>query len=100
MSENESSIKLHFAAFTTDSRVEMRRVTFFVNHEPVKFNGDYEYLDYTMEGEKITEMDIEIENVKVGDFIYCISVPFSSDGIEHKCNSKMIVPSDGSASNN
>lgn len=67
------------------------RIAFFVNHEPVKFNGDYEYLDVKIEGMKITETEIEIENIKVGDFVYCIAVPLLSEEVAYKSASKLVI---------
>ncbi len=93
MPEGESKIKLHFSAYTTQHTLVQQRVTFYVNHEAVKFNGGYDHLDFTAEGEKITELDVELDNVKQGDFIYCITVPLSSEGwILDKTRSCLIIP--------
>ncbi len=93
MPEGENKIKLHFSAYTTQHTLVQQRVTFYVNHEAVKFNGGYDHLDFTAEGEKITELDVELDNVKQGDFIYCITVPLSSEGwILDKTRSCLIIP--------
>ncbi len=89
--ENEKKLKLNFCAFTTVPTVETFRVTFFVNHKQVNFNGNQEYLDVTMEGEKITEREIEIDNVNAGDFVYCIAVPLVEGESTYKSDSKMIL---------
>lgn len=96
LTDGESKLTLHFTAFTTLNIVENQRVTFFVNHKPVTFNGGYEHLDYTLEGEKITEIDIELDDLRAGDFVYFISVPLVATGYEYinKSASKLIISGD------
>ena len=93
LNDGESKLTLRFAAYTKLHLVEDHRVTFYVNHKPVTFNGGYEYLDYTLEGEKITELDIELDDVKPGDFVYFISAPLVPNGYDYanKSVSKLIV---------
>lgn len=87
----KNKLKLNFSALSTVSKVQDFRIMFFVNHEPVKFNGTKEYLDTTVEGDKITEQEIEIDDVKIGDFVYCIAVPLASNENTFKSESKLIV---------
>ncbi len=85
------ALELKLYSYTTEPVVRDYRITFFVNHEPVKFNGDYDFLDVKLEGEKITVADIELDGVKEGDFIYCIAAPLVEGAHTEKSNSKIIV---------
>ena len=91
MSHDDNKLMLKFYAYTTEADVNNYRVTFFVNHEPVKFNGDCEFLDITMEGEKITETEIELNDVNPGDFVYFIAVPLGQGSACYKSDSKMVL---------
>ncbi len=78
LNETGTSVTLQFVAGTQTAGSEKYRVSFYKNHELVHFNGDYSYLDVSLEGGKISITDIEIPNVKDGDFLYCIAVPTAS----------------------
>ena len=91
LAENESSVKLKFSACSSEPYVVDIRVSFYVNHEQVKFNGDMEYLDYTKEGRKFSEAEITIDNVKVGDVIYCIGIPLNGEDMHLKNTASYIV---------
>ncbi len=73
-----SGVTLQFVAGTQVAGSEKYRVSFYKNHELVQFNGDYSYLDVSLEGGKISITDIEIADIKDGDFLYCIAVPTAS----------------------
>lgn len=96
----KSELELRFFAYTTEKAVHDYRVTFFKNHEPVKFNGGYEYLDFTLEGNKITECKISIPDVKPGDFIYYIATPLEANAACNKSESKMVLSADGTFGGN
>lgn len=96
----KSELELKFYAYTTEKAVHDYRVTFFKNHEPVKFNGGYEYLDFTLEGNKITECKISIPDVKPGDFIYYIATPLEANAACNKSESKMVLSADGTFNGN
>lgn len=79
------------------------RVSFYKNHELVKFNGKYDNLDVTAEGGKITEVNISIDDVSAGDFMYCVAVPLESVHeyvYPIKTDSVMVVDSDLNFSQN
>lgn len=76
---NGTCVSLQFVAGTQTAGSEKYRVSFYKNHELVQFNGDYSYLDVSLEGGKISITDIGIADVKVGDFLYCIAVPTVSN---------------------
>lgn len=76
---NESSLTLTFDACSSEPYLVDYRVTFFKNHMPCKFNGDRDFLDFTMEGRKISETQITIDDIEVGDVIYCIAVPLGDE---------------------
>lgn len=78
LDENGSNLSLEFVAGTQTAGKEEYRVSFYKNHELVSFNGEYLYLDISSEGGKISITDITIDNVKAGDFLYCIIVPTES----------------------
>lgn len=96
----KSELELQFYAYTTEKAVHDYRVTFFKNHEPVKFNGSYEYLDFTLEGNKITECKISIPEVKPGDFIYYIATPLEANAACNKSESKMVLSANGTFDGN
>lgn len=100
LADGDDSLLLNFCAFTTNSIITNYRVTFFVNHKPVKFNNDYEYLDITLEGDKITEVGIELTDIKVGDIVYCIAVPLAESAQCEKSESRMVLNSNSSGENN
>ncbi len=75
---SESGLKLDFAMYTTSSGSSDYRFSFYKNHTLTKFNGKYDYLDVKVEGGKIVETKINIDDVKVGDFLYCVAVPLNS----------------------
>lgn len=91
ITDNESDLKLLFYAYTTEPIMENYRVTFFVNHIPVKFNGDYDNLDVDLEGNKITEVKIILKDIKPGDFIYCVGIPLLAGETAYKSESKMVL---------
>lgn len=78
LNENGTSVSLQFVAGTQAAGSEKYRVSFYKNHELTAFNGDYYYLDISLEGGKISITDIELSGVKEGDFLYCIAVPTAS----------------------
>ncbi len=78
LNENGSSVSLQYVVGTQTAGSEKYRVSFYKNHELVHFNGDYSYLDVSLEGGKISITDIKIADVKDGDFLYCIAVPTAS----------------------
>lgn len=91
----DEPFKLKLYSYTTKPVVNDYRITFFVNHQPVKFNGDYDYLDVKVEGQKITVADIEFDGVKEGDFIYCIASPLCEGEQTAKSSSKIIMQESG-----
>ncbi|MDE6731426.1 MAG: hypothetical protein K2J77_00930 [Oscillospiraceae bacterium] len=95
-----NELELKFYAYTTEKAVHDYRITFFKNHEPVKFNGGYEYLDFTLEGNKITECKISIPDVKPGDFIYYIAAPLEANAACNKSEPKMVLSADGTYGGN
>lgn len=78
LNETDSSVLLQFVAGTQVAGSEKYRVSFYKNHELAEFNGGFSYIDISLEGGKISITDIEITDVKDGDFLYCIAVPTSS----------------------
>lgn len=96
----KNELNLKFYAYTTEKAVHDYRVTFFKNHEPVKFNGGYEYLDFSLEGNKITECAITVTDVKPGDFIYYIATPLEADAACNKSEPKMVLSADGTYGGN
>lgn len=100
MGGGENSLDLTLCAYSTDSVTCDYRVSVYVNHNQVNFNGDFDYIDVKMEGSKITETQIRLENISIGDYIYCVAVPLSSNSLTKKSSSKMVINGENSASNN
>ncbi len=102
LKNGESSLNLLFATCTSDPYAANYRVSFYKNHLPCKFNGDKDFLEITMEGGKITEADITLEDVKEGDVVYCIATPLGDDitcGV-YKSKSCLVVGADGGSAPN
>lgn len=78
INDSESSLELDFAMYATSSGNSDYRFSFYKNHTLTKFNGEYDYLDVKVEGGKIVEAKINIDDVKVGDFLYGVAVPLNS----------------------
>ena len=100
LDDGKTELELKFYAYTTEKAVHDYRVTFFKNHEPVIFNGGYEYLDFSLEGNKITECKISIPDVNPGDFIYYITTPLEANAACNKSESKMVLSADGTYGGN
>ncbi|MCM1275862.1 MAG: hypothetical protein NC299_10935 [Lachnospiraceae bacterium] len=92
-----NSLTLSFDAFSTAAAVIPYRVSFYKNHEQVKFNDGYDYIDLSLEGGKMSQAEIKISDVKSGDFIYCIAVPLINRELPLKSRSTIALD-DGSGS--
>ncbi len=91
LTDGEKKLDLKFYAYTTEPVTNDYRVTFFVNHEPVKFNEDFDFLDISLEGGKISETAIELDGINPGDFVYCMAIPLLPGEHAFKSESKMIL---------
>jgi len=87
----ETSVSLKLFTYSTMPDVCKYRVSVFVNHNPVRINGDFDCVDVIMEGGKISKTDIILDNIKQGDFIYCIAAPLSEGNLLYKSDSKMVI---------
>lgn len=87
----DNSLTLSFNAYSTVETVIPYRVSFYKNHKQVKFNGDYDYIDVTVEGGKMSQTEIEIGDVNSGDFIYCIAAPLVNREILIKSRSTIAL---------
>lgn len=67
------------------------RVSFYKNHEKIKFNGDFDYIDVELKEGYITSADINLENISEGDFIYCIAVPINNFNLNAKKSMTALV---------
>lgn len=81
-SEN-GTLKLNLYSWTTNGNDSFSangtfRVSFYKNHERIKFNGDYDYMDIELKESCFTTADVTLENINEGDFIYCIAVPIDN----------------------
>ncbi len=95
--ESEKGLELTLYAYSTIPITEDFRIEFFVNHKPASFNDGYEYLDVKMEGEKITELEITLDDVRIGDFVYCIATPLIAGEVPYKSESKMVLGENGAS---
>ncbi len=91
LKSGENCLTSTLCAYSTMPNVQPYRVTVFVNHNPVKINGIYDFIDVTMEGGKISKTEITLENIKVGDFVYCIAAPLTEGEVAMKSTSKMLI---------
>lgn len=98
LKSGENCLTATLCAYSTMPDVQDYRVTFFVNHKPVKINGDYDCVDVKMEGGKISKTEITLENIKVSDFVYCIAAPLTEGEVAMKSTSKMVIGDKSSGS--
>lgn len=98
LKSGENCLAATLCAYSTMPDVQDYRVTVFVNHKPVKINGDYDCVDVKMEGGKISKTEITLENIKVGDFVYCIAAPLTEGEVAMKSTSKMVIGDKSSGS--
>lgn len=95
---SEDGLKLTFAGYTNEhTTAEQFRITFYKNHKLCKFNGGYSALDMTLEGGKIVEMEVALEGVEAGDFVYCVASPLNVNKKGVKSRSKMVLDSNGTS---
>ena len=67
--------KLELYEFSKNYSQNTYRVSIYKNHKRINFNNDCEYIDIDVKDGFTSIAQIEIENVKAGDFIYCTAVP-------------------------
>ncbi|MCM1166931.1 MAG: hypothetical protein NC299_14865, partial [Lachnospiraceae bacterium] len=92
-----SGLELDLAMYTASNGNSDYRLSFYKNHTLTKFNGEYDYLDVKVEGGKIVEAKINIDDVKIGNFLYCVAVPLNSTHeyvYPIKTDSIMVINSD------
>lgn len=90
---DSNSPELTFAAYTTGQKhCGEYRVTFYKNHELSTFNSGYNCLDLTLEGGKIVEEKVTLDDhLSNGDIVYCIAIPLFEGGLTEKSTSEMVV---------
>ena len=98
LKSGENCLTATLCAYSTMPDVQDYRVTVFVNHKPVKINGDCDCVDVKMEGGKISKTEITLENIKVGDIVYCIAAPLTEGEVAMKSSSKMVIGDKSSGS--
>ena len=89
----DNSLTLSFNAYSTVETVIPYRVSFYKNHKQIKINDGYDYIDISLEGGKMSQTDVTINDVKSGDFIYCIAAPLISREIMLKSRSTIALDS-------
>lgn len=89
----DNSLTLSFNAYSTVETVIPYRVSFYKNHKQIKINDGYDYIDISLEGGKMSQTDVAINDVKSGDFIYCIAAPLISREIMLKSRSTIALDS-------
>ncbi len=87
----DNTLTLSFNAYSTAATVVPYRVSFYKNHKQIKFNDGYDYIDFSLEGGKMSQADIKIGDVKSGDFIYCIAAPLINREILLKSHSTIAL---------
>lgn len=101
LNKTEDKLDLSFAFVAMQKGITDYRISFYKNHELVKFNGNNDYIDVKAEGGKILETDITIDDVSIGDFLYCICVPINStseNSFAFKSDSVLVLDSENNSS--
>lgn len=99
LKSGENCLTATLCAYSTQPDVQDYRITIFVNNKPVKINGNYDFIDVTMEGGKISKTEITLENIKEGDFVYCFAAPLAEGEMAIKSASKMVISQNDGANN-
>lgn len=88
----DNSSELTFAAYTTGQKqCGEYRVTFYKNHELCTFNSGYNCLDLTLEGNKIIEEKVTLDDSLLsGDIVYCIAIPLFEGGLTEKSDTQIV----------
>ena len=91
--ENNGTVSLSLLSYTTQPDDAKYRVSFYKNHQLVKINDSYEYVDVSVEKGKYSVTDLIINDVQAGDFIYCVAVPldFVNNSMPYKTQSTFIL---------
>lgn len=74
------SLTVKAALFSAKTENMTYRVSFYKNHEQIKFNNGYDYLDINAEKNKISEENITFDDVCAGDLIYAVFIPINWSG--------------------
>lgn len=69
---------LKFYMYSQNAGIVDYRVSFYKNNELIKFNSGDEYIDLTLKDKYLNTAEITVDNVKEGDYIYCIAVPLNA----------------------
>lgn len=99
---DNNSLDFKLIAYGNNGGNRSYRVSFYINHQMVKFNNEFDYLDIEIKDGYITELDINVSDINNSDFCYAIAVPidFGADLMTPiKLGSKMIFSSEFIESN-
>ncbi|MCI5579073.1 MAG: hypothetical protein MR364_06170 [Oscillospiraceae bacterium] len=69
----DGKLKLKFVGGGATPGKQKLRGSVFVNGKHTKFNGDYDYFEFTVEGGCVNDIDIELENINVGDSVFAVA---------------------------
>ena len=92
----DGKLKLNLYGWTTNGNDSFSangtyRVSFYKNHERIKFNDDYDYIDVELKENNITIADVTFEDISEGDFIYCFAVPIDNYKLKVKKSMTALV---------
>lgn len=76
LTTQKNSISFEFLAYAMDS--ETYRISLYKNHQPVEING-YDVADIELIKGRVTEISINLDDVKPSDFLYAIAVPLTNN---------------------
>ncbi len=69
---------LKFYMYSQNAGIVDYRVSFYKNNELIKFNNSDEYIDLTLKDKYLNTAEITVDNIKEGDYIYCIAIPLDA----------------------
>ena len=78
-------LKLKFVGGGGKPGKQKMRGSVYVNGKHTKFNGDYDYFEFTIEGGCVNDIDIELENINIGDAIFATAIPIDYAGNYRSC---------------
>lgn len=89
---SDGKLKLELCEYSRNYPTNTYRISIYKNHEKINFNNGYEYIDIEVKDKYIAYAEINIENVRAGDFIYCTAVPIGTDSSEIRGKKYETIP--------
>lgn len=89
---NNNKVSAKICGYSINDSEAIFRISIYKNHKKTTFNNGYDYIDMQTRNGQLSVANIEIDNLKSGDFIYGIAVPINTvDKWVYKTDTIMIL---------